>query len=43
MEKILSIVIPSYNTEKYIVDCTATMLDPRIIDDIELLLGNDGS
>lgn len=43
MDKVLSIVIPSYNTEKYIVDCTATMLAESILDDIEILVVNDGS
>lgn len=43
MEKILSIVIPSYNTEKYIDECLPTMLSDSFIDEIEILIINDGS
>ena len=43
MNKVLSIIIPSYNTEKYIVDCTKTMLNSQVNDDIEILIVNDGS
>ena len=43
MNKILSIIVPSYNTEKYMNDCVGTMLDDRILDDIEILIVNDGS
>lgn len=43
MEKILSIIIPSYNTEKYINICLPYFLDQRIMDDIELLIISDGS
>lgn len=41
--KILSVVIPSYNTEKYIDDCLPTFLDDSINDLIEILIVNDGS
>lgn len=43
MQKVLSIIIPSYNTEKYIDECLPTMLSEEILDDIEILLINDGS
>ena len=43
MEKILSIVIPSYNVEKYIDKCVRSMLVDSILDDIEILIVNDGS
>lgn len=43
MNKTLTIVVPSYNTEKYMDECLPTMLDAHSIDDIEILLVNDGS
>lgn len=41
--KHLTIVVPSYNTEAYIDTCLPTMIDERYIQDIEILLINDGS
>ena len=41
--KILSIAIPVYNTEKYIKRCMDSILLKEIIDDIEIILVNDGS
>ena len=41
--KILSIVIPVYNTEKYIERCLGSLLINEIIDDIEIIAVNDGS
>lgn len=41
--KILTIVVPSYNTEKYMDECLPSFLDERILDDLEVLLINDGS
>lgn len=44
MNKILTIVIPSYNTSKYIDDCVPTFLAAKkVLNDIELLFINDGS
>ena len=43
MSKILSITIPSYNVEKYIDKCVQSMLVDSILDDIEILIVNDGS
>lgn len=43
MEKILTITIPSYNVEKYIDKCVQSMLVDSILDDIEILIVNDGS
>lgn len=42
-EKILTIVVPSYNTEKYIKECLPTFLKARRLNEIEILLVNDGS
>lgn len=41
--KTLSIVIPVYNTEKYIQRCIDSLIIDDIIDDIEIILVNDGS
>jgi len=43
MNKILSITIPSYNVEKYIDKCVQSMLVDSVLDDIEILIVNDGS
>lgn len=41
--KILSIAVPVYNTEKYICRCVDSLIIDDIIDDIEIILVNDGS
>lgn len=41
--KILSIAIPVYNTESYIRRCIDSLVLKDIIDDIEIILVNDGS
>lgn len=41
--KILSIIVPSYNTEYYISKNIPTFLDDGILDKIEILIINDGS
>lgn len=43
MNKTLTITIPSYNVEKYIDKCVQSMLVESILDDIEILIVNDGS
>ena len=43
MSKILSIVIPSYNVEKYLDKCVQSMLVDSILEDMEILIVNDGS
>lgn len=40
--KVLTVIIPSYNTEKYIDECLPTLLKGGT-DDVEILLVNDGS
>jgi glycosyltransferase involved in cell wall biosynthesis len=42
MEKILSIIIPTYNMEKYLRKCLDSLLIPSI-DAVEVLVLNDGS
>ena len=41
--KVLTIVVPSYNTSAYIDICLPTLIDKQYIDSIEILLINDGS
>lgn len=41
--KLLTLVIPVYNTEKYIKRCLSSITLKKIIDDIEILVISDGS
>lgn len=41
--KTLTVVVPSYNTEKYIDECLPTFITSGSIDDVEILLISDGS
>lgn len=41
--KILTIIIPSYNTEMYMDECLPTITSIKNIEDLEILLINDGS
>ena len=41
--KILTVVVPSYNTEKYVDECLPTIITKNSINDIEILLISDGS
>lgn len=43
MKKTLTIIIPSYNTAKYIDKNINTMLDERLFADVEIIMINDGS
>ncbi|MDO5424144.1 MAG: glycosyltransferase family A protein [Eubacteriales bacterium] len=43
MEKILTVVIPTYNIESYIETCLESFVLPEILDKIEVLIINDGS
>lgn len=43
MEKILSIVIPAYNVEKYLDRCLSSFEAEDILEKIEVLIINDGS
>ena len=42
-EKILTITIPSYNVEAYLEDCLESFVNSEVMDDIEVLIVNDGS
>ena len=41
--KVLTILVPVYNTEKYIRRCLASLLGPEVLESIEVLVINDGS
>lgn len=43
MEKILSVVIPSYNVEKYLEQTLESFVETSILKDIEVLIVDDGS
>lgn len=43
MEYILSILLPTYNTEKYLERCIDSLLDERINRQVEIIIVNDGS
>ncbi|HFI0706349.1 TPA: glycosyltransferase family 2 protein, partial [Streptococcus suis] len=43
MNKILTITVPSYHTEKYMEECLPTLLDESINDKVEIIIVNDGS
>lgn len=43
METILSIVVPSYNVEKYLDKCLTSFSDERFNDILEIIIVNDGS
>ena len=41
--KSLTVLIPVYNTEKYIKRCLDSLLIPEVLDDIEIIVVSDGS
>ncbi len=43
MEKLLTIVVPAYNVEKYIKTCLDSFVDISVLRSIEILVVNDGS
>lgn len=43
MEKILTITVPTYNVEKYLKQCLDSFVIPEILEQIEVLIVNDGS
>ncbi|MBE6339220.1 MAG: glycosyltransferase family 2 protein [Bacteroidales bacterium] len=43
MSKILSIIIPTYNMEKYVGQCLASMTSSEVPDTLEVIAVNDGS
>ncbi|MBR1748107.1 MAG: glycosyltransferase [Clostridia bacterium] len=43
MEKILTIAIPAYNMEKYLAETLKSMIAETIMDDLEVIIVDDGS
>lgn len=43
MQKVLTVVIPSYNVEKYLEQTLDSFVDERILEEIEVLIVDDGS
>ena len=43
MSKILTITVPSYNVEKFLENTLDSFLDERILEDLEVLIVDDGS
>lgn len=43
MKKILSICIPSYNMEEYLSRCVDSMIVDEVLDQLEIIIVNDGS
>jgi len=43
MKKILTVVIPAYNIEKYVEQCLESFVQKEILEDMEVLVINDGS
>lgn len=43
MKKIITFIIPSYNVEKYLDKCLSSFLNPKVIDQLEVIIVNDGS
>ena len=41
--KVLSFVIPAYNSEKYLDKCIPSMLVPEVLSKLEIIVVNDGS
>lgn len=41
--KVLSFIIPAYNSQKYLDKCVNSLLQKSIINDIEIIIVNDGS
>ena len=43
MEKLISIIIPTYNMEAYILKALESLVIPRNLDALDVLVINDGS
>ena len=41
--KLISVVIPLYNNEKYISECIRSIIDNYEYNDLEIIVVNDGS
>ena len=43
MEKVLTVVIPSFNVEKYLRQTLESLRNEEILEDVEVLIVDDGS
>ena len=43
LEKLLTIVVPAYNVEKYIKNCLDSFIDLSVLRSLEILIVDDGS
>ena len=43
MNKILSFIIPSYNSERFLNKCVDSMIEDSVMDQLEIIIVNDGS
>ena len=43
MEKTLTITVPSYNVENTLKETVCSLLEPTVLNDLEILIVNDGS
>ena len=41
--KILSIIIPAYNSQAFLDKCIVSLLVPEILDRLDIIVVNDGS
>ena len=41
--KLLTVVIPTYNTERYLERCLDSLLTEEVLRELEVLVVNDGS
>lgn len=41
--KVLSIIIPAYNSEKFLDKCVSSLLAPEVLDRLDIIIVNDGS
>lgn len=41
--KVLSIIIPAYNSEKFLDKCVSSLLVPEVLDRVDIIIVNDGS
>ena len=41
--KVLSFIIPSYNSERFLDKCIGSMLSPEVLDALDIIVVNDGS
>ena len=40
--KVLTVLVPTYNVEKYLRRCLDSLLLPEVLEEIEVLVVNDG-